>query len=145
MDAYKYGVGGVWLSGIKTLSPIVWRLEWPQEIVDAFTVGDLPINNLEMAGILLHFIILDYLVDVKHCHVAIWCDNTLAVSWTMKLSSTKSVAGQQLTHALTMRMSMAKSSPLAALSIAGKENVMADLPSRSYNASAAPETMTGTI
>jgi hypothetical protein len=63
---------------------------------------------------------------------AVWCDNTSAVAWTAKMSSSKSKIGQQLTRALACRMITNKSSHLAALSIAGIDNPMADLASRSF-------------
>ena len=94
------GSGGVWLSGSKTIAPLVWRFQWPPEIVALFDAGKLTINDLEMAGILLHYMLLEMLVDLLHVHVAIWCDSTSAVSWTAKMSSLKSLVGQQLTRAL---------------------------------------------
>ena len=48
------------------------------------------------------------------------------------MNSTKSVMGQQLTRALAIRMVFNKSSHLAALSIAGEDNLLADLASRSF-------------
>jgi hypothetical protein len=131
-DACKHGAGGIWFSGTKTLRPIVWRIKWPQDIVDRVTAGHLTINDLEMAGLLLQYLLLEQLVDVKHSHAAAWCDNTSAVAWTVRMSSNKSAVGQQLTRALALRMLVNKSSHLAALSIAGVDNVLADLASRSF-------------
>lgn len=131
-DACKFGAGGIWLSGIQNLHPIVWRIKWPQPIVDRLTDGTLTINDLEMAGILLQYLLLEQLVPMKHLHTAVWCDNTSAVIWTTKMSSSKSLIGQQLTRALAARMITNKSSHLAALSIAGIDNPLADLASRSF-------------
>ena len=131
-DACKFGAGGIWMSGSKTLRPIVWRLKWPPEVVHLFEQGRLTINDLEMAGLLLHFLVLEQLVDLKHCHTAAWCDNTSAVSWTSRMSSTTSKVGQQLTRALALRMVANESSHLAPLSIAGADNELADLASRSF-------------
>ena len=131
-DACKYGAGGIWLSGLHNLHPIVWRCPWPQDIVDRVSSGELTINDLEMAGVLLQYLLLEQIVDVTHLHTAVWCDNTSAVSWTMKMSSKTSAVGQQLTRALTLRMLVNHSSHLAALSIAGIDNDLADLASRSF-------------
>ena len=131
-DACKYGVGGIWMSGTKTLRPIVWRLKWPQDIVDRVAEGTITINDLEMAGLLLHYLILEQLVDMTHLHTAAWCDNTSAVTWTTRMSSSTSLIGQQLTRALALRMLINQSSHLAALSIAGLDNSLADLASRSF-------------
>jgi hypothetical protein len=110
----------------------VWRIKWPPDIVKRFEDGHLTINDLEMAGLLLHYLLLEQLVDLKHQHTAAWCDNTSAVSWTSRMTSTKSAVGQQLVRALALRMVANESSPLAPLSIAGADNDMADLASRSF-------------
>ena len=85
-----------------------------------------------MAAIVIHYLLLEQLIPMQHIHTAVWCDNTSAVSWTYKMNSKKSLIGQQLTRVLTMRMLANKSSPLAPISIAGKDNDMADLASRSF-------------
>ena len=136
-DACKYGAGGVWCSGSKPLHPIVWRIPWPASISEALITRDNPhgtltINDLEMAGLLLHYLVLEQLVDMLHQHVAAWVDNTSTVSWATKLSSSKSVVGQRLVRALCLRLCANQSSPLAAWSIAGALNGMADLASRSF-------------
>jgi hypothetical protein len=66
-DACKRGAGGVWLSGSKNIHPIVWRLAWPADITarlvsSADPKGDLTINDLEMAGLLLQYLVLEQLV-----------------------------------------------------------------------------------
>ena len=136
-DACKHGVGGVWFAGSAYLEPIVWRLPWPQDLVQQLLsrdnpTGTLTINDFEMAGLLLQYLVLEQLVDLKHKHAAAWVDNTSTVSWATKLSSTKSKAGQRLVRALCLRHCVNESSPLAALSIAGVRNKMADLASRSF-------------
>lgn len=132
LDACKYGAGGIWLSGSRTLRPIVWRIQWPPNIVQRFADGHLTINDLEMAGLLLQYLLLEQLVDMEDLHTAAWCDNTSAVSWTAKMSSSSSTIGQQLTRALALRMCANRSSHLAPLSIAGADNDLADLASRSF-------------
>lgn len=136
-DACKYGAGGVWFAGSKYLEPVVWRVDWPSDIAarlisESNPRGDLTINDLEMAGLLLHYLVLEQLVDLKHQHAAAWVDNTSAVSWATKLSSKKSKVGQRLVRALCIRHCTNESSPLAPLSIAGLRNLMADLASRSF-------------
>ena len=131
-DACKYGAGGIWLSGSRNIRPIVWRIRWPPDIVELQAQGKLTINDLEMAGLLLQYLLLEQLVDIKHTHTAAWCDNTSAVSWTRRMSSNVSTIGQQLTRALALRMCANESSHLAPLSIAGVDNDLADLASRSF-------------
>ena len=74
-DASKLGAGGVWLAGIRALSPVVWRVEWPPDIQQNVVSFDNPngtITNsdLEMAGMLIHYLVLEHLVSLKHVHVA---------------------------------------------------------------------------
>jgi hypothetical protein len=76
-DASTLGAGGVWLSGTRKLSPVVWRIEWPEDIrrnVMSFknSNGTITNSNLEMAGMLIHYLVLEHLVHLKHVHVAAW-------------------------------------------------------------------------
>ena len=137
-DSCLYGTGGVWVAGKHTLHPCVWRLKWPDDIVallfhkDTNPTGTLTINDLEMAGILLQFLVLEALVPLKHSHVSIWCDNMSAVAWTRNMGSSRSEIGHSLARALSIRICHNESSPLAAAHIAGKDNDMADLASRTF-------------
>jgi hypothetical protein len=136
-DACKRGAGGVWLSGSKNIRPIVWRLAWPADITarlvsSANPKGDLTINDLEMAGLLLQYLVLEQLVVLKHEHVAAWCDNTSTVSWARRMTSSRSRIGHRLVRALMMRINVNESSPLVTVSIQGCRNDMADVASRSF-------------
>jgi hypothetical protein len=61
---------------MRTLSPtIIWRVEWPEDIGNNVVSFDNPSgtitnSDLEMAGMLLHFLVLEHLVHLKHVHVA---------------------------------------------------------------------------
>lgn len=143
-DASKLGAGGVWLSGTLYLSPVVWRLEWPADIrnnVVSFSNprGTITNSDLEMAGMLAHYLVLEHLVALKHVHVAAWCDNTPTVSWTNKLSSSRSQVAGRLTRALAMRIHANEASPLVSVSIAGVDNRMADFSSRTFSRKSATE------
>jgi hypothetical protein len=102
-DASKLGAGGVWLLGMHHLSPVVWRLEWPDDIRQQVVLFDNPSgtitnSDLEMVGMVLHYLVLEHLVALKHVYIAVWCDsNTPTVSWTNKLSSSKSAIAGCLT------------------------------------------------
>jgi hypothetical protein len=139
-DACKRGAGGVWMSGSKNIQPVVWRLEWPDDIQRRLVSfknprGDLTINDLEMAGLLLQYLVLEQLVDLKHEHVAAWCDNTSTVSWARRMTSSRSKIGHRLVRALMMRINVNEASPLVTVSIAGCRNDMADVASRSFGPS----------
>jgi hypothetical protein len=144
-DASKWGAGGVWLSGTLHLDPIVWRIEWPEDIrqqLVSFTnpKGALTNSDLEMAAMLIHYVVLEHLVDLKHVHVAAWCDNTPTVCWTNKLGSPRSRIPGRLARALAMRIHANEASPLISVSIAGVENVMADMASRTFHRNTAAAT-----
>ena len=137
-DASGKGAGGVWFSGSNTdLPPIVWRVPWPPDITrdiisSSNPSGSITNSDLEMAGMLLHYLVLECICDLRHVHVAAWCDNTPTVSWTNKLNSSKSRVSARLVRALAIRLQANEASPLIALSIAGTENTMADVSSRAF-------------
>ncbi len=141
VDACKSGVGGVWLSGKRKLkNPVVWHMPWPKDIQDQLISEDNPngtltINDLEMAGVLLHWLVLEQIVpnkDLNNTHVGIFCDNKSTVCWSYKLHSKSSKIAQHLLRALGLRQHLHRSSPLMCASIAGKDNRMADIASRSF-------------
>jgi hypothetical protein len=137
-DACKLGAGGVWISGSTNIRPIVWRLAWPADISARLVSvsnpqGDLTINDLEMAGLLLQYLVLEQMVALRHKHVAAWCDNTSTVSWARRMTSSRSRIGHRLVRALMMRINVNEASPLVTVSIQGCRNDMADVASRSFS------------
>ena len=89
-DACKLGASGVLCSGQKSLFLVVWQLQWPPDIIKKVksaqnSTGTLSINNLELAGMVLNWLVLEDLgVSLHHAHIALYCDNTSAVSWSYK-------------------------------------------------------------
>ena len=91
VDASGEGVGGGWLPGKDALEPTVWRMEWPQSIRKRLITqtnpsGDLYINDLEMAGKNLAWLVLEEIVGtetLRYKHVGLFSDNTAVVSWTI--------------------------------------------------------------
>ena len=139
VDACKHGIGGVWLSGTERLQPTVWRTPIPKELQDKLVSnhnpnGSLTINDLEMAGILTHWLVLEKIApcSLRHTNVGIYCDNTSAVSWAQRLSSTSSIIANHLLRALAVRQHVHRTSPLLCMNIAGTNNDIADVPSRSF-------------
>ena len=136
-DASLLGCGGVWLSGIEAIKPLVWRYEWPPSITHIIKTpsnpsGTITINELETAGVILAWLVVEQYCPVENHHIALWCDNTPTVSWTRKMSSSKSIIGAQLIRALAIRQAATRASPLIAASIRGIDNGMADVASRSF-------------
>ena len=63
-DSCGLGTGGVWTPGLSTIDFIVWQYEWPQDIknrliTDQNPSGDITINDLELAGVVMNFLVLE--------------------------------------------------------------------------------------
>jgi hypothetical protein len=79
----------MWFSGHKkALPPTTWWLEFPIDITAEVIPGSNPDgmltnSDLEMASVLLHYLVLEGLVhNLTHQQAVIGCDNLPAVSWT---------------------------------------------------------------
>jgi len=131
-DASRQGAGGVWFGLEQGLPPIVWRVAFPPELQQQLVSQDNPrgtVSNsdLEMLGLILHWLALENFANLAHTHVACWCDNTPTVAWASKLLSTKAVKAARLLRILALRMSACQASPLTTLHVEGDKNSMADL------------------
>ena len=138
-DASKRAVGGVWVNGTKSLNNFwVWRLEWPADIQASLNSTNnqhtLSINDLEMAGTLLAWLVLEQITshNLHLAQVGLFCDNDSTVNWHYKKSTSTSVVAGHLLRALALRLHINRAAPLQTLHIAGKENKMADMASRSF-------------
>jgi len=85
-----------------------------------------------MLGLLLQWLVLERFADLKHSHVACWCDNTPTVAWATKLLATKAIKAARLICILALRMLTCQASPMTTHHISGKHNQMADFASRSF-------------
>ena len=140
VDASKWGVGGVWFGRNNKLQPVTWFVEWPKGIADQLITDECPdgsisISELELAGILLQWLVLETLVPPElllHCSVAIWCDNIPAVAWLYKLRNSTSQIASNIIRALAIRFQKLEVGKLAAEHIPGLFNVMADFNSREH-------------
>jgi len=106
-DVSQTGAGGIWFGLSKKLPPIVWRVEFPLEVQQQMIMHDNPRgsilnSDLDMMGLLLHWIVLELCTDLTHAHVVCWCDNTPTVTWASKLLSTKATIAVQLLQILAL-------------------------------------------
>ena len=137
-DACGIGAGGVICSGLEAIANIVWQFEWPPLIRDALVTqtnrdGTISINDLELAGMLLGWLVLEYVApSLDYKHVGSFCDNTSAVAWATKGHTSKSIPAARLLRFLTLRQRTRKTSPLLPIHIAGELNDMADISSRAF-------------
>ena len=143
-DASATGCGGCWLSFQKPFHPIIWQIKWPADIEKAWITaankqGTLCINAMETAGILAHVLILEQVTNLQGDHIATWCDNSSAVSWICRLTSSKSKIGQRLVWTIMLRLIANRTSPLITMHIPGIINNVADFALHSF---ADPDTLT---
>jgi hypothetical protein len=101
VDASKAGMGGVWLPPTYPTehepdhSPIVWRQPFPAKIAQKVVSFDNPSgtvsnSDLELAGTIGHADIAVHAFDCRHRTIGTCCDNTPAVAWRAKGSTTTS-------------------------------------------------------
>ena len=137
-DASSFGAGGIILGENKATPLTVFRVQWPQDITDAVVSatnpkGKLTNNDLEMAGLLLLWLAMEETCeDLQGCHVTLFSDNTPTVSWVQRMAAKHSDVAMQLLRVLALRMQIRRTSPLTPLHIAGIDNEMADIASRSF-------------
>ena len=130
-DACKFAAGGVWIiPGPNGPRYIFWTTPFTDEVVRAFTTGTISINDLEMAGILLGWLVLEHLCHtLQFTQAGMECDNSSSVHWTRKYTAKSLIAGHLL-RALALRQQICRSAPVMLISIAGELNDMADVASR---------------
>jgi hypothetical protein len=108
VDASSHGVGGVIIGELLELPPTVFHFQWPPEIsADIVSStnpkGRITNSNQEMAGLLLLWLCMEGIApNLAHKHVALFSDNSHAVSWVTKMASKKSRVAAQLVRALAL-------------------------------------------
>jgi hypothetical protein len=138
-DASVHGVGGVIIGENTECVPTLFRMEWPEWVknevrkTNSGQGGTLTNSDLEMAGLLLLFLVMEDVCDLQPGHhVALFSDNSPTVSWVRKMAARGSKVADQLLRALCLQMKQRNISPLTSLHIPGKKNAMTDIPSRSF-------------
>ena len=99
-DASGMGAGGVWFPSPHLPArrgfdnrPILWRLKWPQDIIDSLVTdsnpnGTISNSDLELAGGLLHLEALAQCFDIRERTVLSKTDNLATLFWQRKGSAT---------------------------------------------------------
>jgi hypothetical protein len=64
--------------------------------------------------------------------VTLFSDNSPTISWVQHMASRSSLVAEQLIHVLALRFNLHKVCPITTLHIAGDQNAMTDIPSRSF-------------
>ena len=95
--------------------------------------GTITNSDLEMAGLLLLWLVMeDVCPTLTNAHVALFSDNSPMVHWVQRLTAKHSKVAMQLVRALALRLQLNHASPLTPLHIAGVDNSLTDIPSRSF-------------
>jgi hypothetical protein len=137
-DSCGLGTGGVWTSGLKSMKPFLWQLRWPDDIRNNLISssnpkGNITINDLELAGLVLNWLALECQnIPLAFHHIGAFCDNTSAVSWAQRLRTSSSLVAGRLLRLLGLRIHARQASSLVPLHIAGDDNTMADIVSRAF-------------
>ena len=136
-DAARYGMGGVWFGNNTTDQPTLWRQAFPPEITTSLVTyenpqGTISNSDLELAGHVAHNDVLASLENIDSVTVASYTDNTPALYWTKKGSTSTSIPAAYLLRlqALHQRHYCYHSK---ISHIAGTANVMADDCSRLWH------------
>ena len=131
-DACKYGARGVWILPGDDNKPryIFWSVEFPPEVVRQMMLHEISVNDLEMAGVLLAWLVFEcHMPSLHKLQAGLQCDNTSSVHWTRKYSAKSLIAGHLL-RALALRQQICCLAPFLVISIEGLLNDMADVASR---------------
>ena len=134
-DACKHAAGGVWIipQADGTVRFVVWTVPFPPDIIDLLDRGLISINDLEMAAVLIGWLILEHhLPTLQFFSAGIQCDNSSTVHWTSKFTAKSIIAGHLL-RALALRQQICGAAPLTVIPIPGILNIMADVASRFHS------------
>ena len=137
-DASGHGCGGVIIGERLGVPPTVFRLAWPLAIRHSIVSstnpsGTITNSDLEMAGLLLLWLVMEAVCPtLTNAHVALISDNTPTVHWVQRMASKQSRIAMHLVRALAFRLQARRCSPLTPLHIAGVDNALTDIPSRSF-------------
>ena len=138
VDASSFGVGGIVIGKLLPCRPTVFRLQWPPDITasvisDRNRNGKITNSDLEMGGLLLLWLMIEHIcTTLTEKRIALFSDNSPTVSWVQCMACRSSLIAEQLVRVLTLRMNTQRCCPLTTLHIAGDQNSMTDIPSRSF-------------
>jgi hypothetical protein len=82
VNAASTGAGGIWI--LPYVAQIVYPIQWPKDIYNRYKTGELTNSNLEMAGIVIAWYVLESLVNVFHTVAELFTDNSPSASWVTR-------------------------------------------------------------
>ena len=133
-----HGVGGVVFGENLPCTPTVFCIQWPEWVKVEITsssnhTGTLTNSDLEMAGLLLLWLVMEEVCELKYgYHVSVFSNNQPPVSWVNQFASKRSLVAGQLLRAMALGFKMKGASPLTSFHIVEKQNAMMDIPLRFF-------------
>lgn len=146
-DASGSGAGGIWFPSDMAVPrgswlpgvPVVWRVQWPDWVLDSLVSSDNPegsITNsdLELAGGLIHLEAIAQTFDVRERTIVSKGDNLNTTFWERKGSTTTNSAPAYLLRLFGLHQRFHRYVPRFDY-LPGKSNVLADAFSRDFQLS----------
>jgi hypothetical protein len=90
-------------------------------------------NGIKLAGLVLLWLMMEHVCGpLTEKRIALFSDNSPIVSWVEQIACRSSLVTEQLICVLALRFNIQKVCPITTLHIAGDQNSMTDIPSRSF-------------
>jgi hypothetical protein len=136
-DAAAVGAGGTLLPCTRWIRPIVWRVEWPEDIANEVRKesGTVSNSDVEAAAVFIAECILDDELGGETAGVSshIGTDNKATEGWYgRKASRASHKAPERFLRWLAMRQRWTRRGPQDVGYYEGERNLLGDFPSRSY-------------
>ena len=91
------------------------------------------INDLKLAVVVIYYLMLEAnAINLKHMHLALFCDNTSVVAWAYKMRNSQSIVTGYLLRFLGLSIHQSQVSSAIPHHISGEKNIMADVISRAF-------------
>ena len=100
VDASTHGVGGVIIGKLSECPTTVFRLQWPPDITknvisDANTKGTITNSDLELAGLVLLWLIMELVCGpLAEKRIALFSDNSPTISWVQRMACRSSLVAE---------------------------------------------------
>ena len=113
-------------------------MQWPPDITtnvisEANQKGTITNLDLELAGLVLLWLMMEHVCGpLAETCIAIFSNNSPTVSWVQRMACRSSLVAKQLFRVLALRFNLQKVCLITTLHIAGDQNSMTDIPSRSF-------------
>jgi len=134
-DASGVGAGGVWLPCTAWVHPMVWRLEWPEDIKRGVRDGTISMVDCEFAAYFIEECMIDELTDepIEGLSTFVWTDNSPTEAIVQRQATrAKSTMPEAALRWLALRQRWTRRGPQDILHWEGITNLMADFASRCY-------------